>query len=393
MTNKKLTFIQLMIIVSVRAQTPSSRLASLNARSLELTTFPFTSTAAVFPTASRRKHLTTAFPVFSSFPPSRIVQPIKTGNQRLSAHVQRHRLNSTRSIGFKNERLPFPTTSTIVPTVSSTTPITRLTTHRPIPVHSNQTATSMQNIQQLNVERPLNDTVLSSIVLELNSTVPSLLKNQIEADPELRALREKVEVGFAAQKKLRERLRESTSRLHAPTLNSTLSQTKTGFSGISRQKAAAQLPKIRGVKTAEEEPANQRNQTESVVQSSRIHSGRAGSPSPIIAKRFHSNDESTQVEVQPSDVQSETSHSKQRAFSAGRSAILDDNTETSFRIKKKGESAHEKTPIRMPAFCRRCYKFWKQLVAAKTDRIAIFQYCCAVGSGKGEVFRQLKIGG
>ncbi|KAI6209369.1 hypothetical protein M3Y96_00214600 [Aphelenchoides besseyi] len=391
MSNRKLTFIQLMIIVSVWAQNPSSRLALLNVRNSELTTFPFTSTAAVFPIASRRKHLTTAFPLFSSFPPSRVVQPIKAGNQRLSAHVQRHRLNSTRPIGFKNERLPF--SATILPTVSSTTPISSLTARRPISVHSNPTDTSMHDIQPLNVERSLNDTVLSSIVLELNSPVPSLLKTQIEVDPELRALREKVEAGFAAQKKLRERLRDSTSRLHTSAFNTTLSQTKTGFSGISRQKADVQLPKIRGVKTAEEEPANPRNRTESVVPSSRIHSGRAGSPSPIIARRFHSNDESAQVEVQPSDVQSETSHSKQRAFSAGRSAILDDDAETNFRIKKKGESAHEKTPIRMPAFCRRCYKFWKQLVAAKTDRLAVFQYCCAVGSGKGEVFRQLKIGG
>ncbi|KAI1700274.1 hypothetical protein Ddc_18158 [Ditylenchus destructor] len=165
-----------------------------------------------------------------------------------------------------------------------------------------------------------------------------------------------------------------------------------------------------------------------------IQSGRIGNPSPKIAQRFFNRsslaDKSAQqIEVQPSPVSNETllQDLPTAVLDAARIGSLLDQIQHGDkstilvpgripRLYSGGPSAHfmaktghnstqEKTGrlspslvndddnflvdrvVSMgPAFCRRCFQFWRKLAGAHVSHSTIFEYCCTTGHKKSRLF-------
>ncbi|KAH7728289.1 hypothetical protein AAVH_04533 [Aphelenchoides avenae] len=179
--------------------------------------------------------------------------------------------------------------------------------------------------------------------------------------------------------------------------------------GISRRKALAELPvKVQGVRIEESSGDKRRNEGSSWLKHGVIKSGRAGSPSAMILKRFYSPKGHEMIQVEPAAVKQEAPDLEVKMINTNevRRVLSGANTEQVEQPIVPDHNESEPTvletiPIRdyskeigkKPAFCRRCYRFWKGISAARVgvvgDDDVIYEYCCTVGSHKSQAALKL----
>ncbi|KAI6191802.1 hypothetical protein M3Y97_00267300 [Aphelenchoides bicaudatus] len=320
-------------------------------------------------------------------------------------------------MAFKEERPPVTPTTQLPSTVELRRPINSTarpsnhTIHRPLsekltfrPNQKIAQPLKALNNKTTNKTTPIHQINKSPVKLIAdhgNKTTKLPIHVQTELDPELTELRKRIAAGIAAQKVLRERLKQaSSSRLQTTNIQKVFTPVRAKINGVSRRKTA-NAPKQAGVKITQSgkqikqmfitsklfSDLNAKKRFEGRFHyAGHIHTGRAGSPSPVIARRFINALgilPKSQVQVEP-----------------GPSAIIDDDKNPNDNLQRttKFEKMHGQKDApsssleltSTPAFCRRCYKFWRNISTANANRSAIYQYCCTIGQHKGELFKTLR---
>ena len=172
-------------------------------------------------------------------------------------------------VEFKGERLPLSTTTTTQSPTTTVTTSSLFTTRRPMsftlrptnrtlirpPQRANQTLQIANKTST--TTRPTNKHPIRIVAENANVNRTSKpIHVQTEVDPELTELRKRITAGIAAQRLLRERLKQAqTSRLQTTNIKKVFMPIRSRTNGVSRRKSSLspkQLQlKLSGVKTTQ----------------------------------------------------------------------------------------------------------------------------------------------